>query len=112
MIKAMNSRVLARIAGINEIITPITPMKKHNLFNRFVWLSMIAATGTSPLAVAQKAEPASIEKPEEPAKLEKFIVTGSQIKRIEGETALPVQMFTREDIDAQGIVSAEQLIMQ
>ena len=30
--------------------------------------------------------------------VEKTVITGSSIKRIEGETALPVQVLTREDV--------------
>ena len=44
-------------------------------------------------------------------KLEKTIVTGSSIKRIASEGALPVQVITRQDLERQGITSAEQLIM-
>lgn len=43
----------------------------------------------------------------EPKKVE---ITGSNIKRVENEGALPVQIITREDMERQGIVSAEQLI--
>ncbi len=41
---------------------------------------------------------------------EKVIVTGSSIKRIEGESALPVTVIKREDIDRLGIVSASELL--
>jgi iron complex outermembrane recepter protein len=37
-------------------------------------------------------------------------ITGSSIKRIDAEGALPVQTITRTDIDRAGIVSAEQLV--
>ncbi|MEO8132901.1 MAG: TonB-dependent receptor, partial [Betaproteobacteria bacterium] len=46
-----------------------------------------------------------------PANMEKVIITGSSIKRVESEGALPVQIITRQDMERQGIVSAEQLIM-
>ena len=46
----------------------------------------------------------------EGAKLERVEVTGSSIKRIKDEGALPLQVITRKDIERQGIVSAEQLI--
>ena len=45
-----------------------------------------------------------------PQKIEKVIITGSSIKRVESEGALPIQVITREEIERQGIVSAEQLI--
>ncbi len=37
-------------------------------------------------------------------------ITGSSIKRIQTEGALPVQTITRDDIEKLGIVSAEQLV--
>ena len=43
-------------------------------------------------------------------KVEKIEVTGSNIKRIEGETALPVTVITREQLEQQGIVTAMEAI--
>ncbi len=43
-------------------------------------------------------------------KLERVQITGSSIKRIDGETALPVQILTREDIARTGATNAEQLL--
>jgi iron complex outermembrane receptor protein len=37
-------------------------------------------------------------------------VTGSNIKRIEGETALPVTVITRQDIDRMGAVTTEDIL--
>ncbi len=45
-----------------------------------------------------------------PSQLERVEVTGSAIKRIEGETALPVQVITRNDIDKAGVTTAAELI--
>lgn len=42
--------------------------------------------------------------------LERVEVTGSAIKRIEGETALPVQVITRADIDKAGVTTAAELL--
>jgi iron complex outermembrane receptor protein len=42
--------------------------------------------------------------------LEKVIVTGSHIPRSEAETALPVQVITREEIDRSGVTTVEQLL--
>lgn len=44
--------------------------------------------------------------------LDKVSVTGSRIKRAETEEALPITSFTKQQIDAAGITSAEQLLMQ
>ena len=41
---------------------------------------------------------------------ERVTITGSSIKRIQSEGALPVQTISRAELDRQGIVSAEQLI--
>ena len=40
----------------------------------------------------------------------KVEVTGSSIKRVEGEGALPVQVITREDIQRSGVTTAMELI--
>ena len=45
-------------------------------------------------------------------RVEKIEITGSSIKRVQEEGALPVQVITRQEIDRRGIVSAEQLLMQ
>ncbi|HEV6968344.1 TonB-dependent receptor [Roseateles sp.] len=42
--------------------------------------------------------------------LERVEVTGSAIKRIEGETALPVQVITRAEIDKAGVTTAAELV--
>src|SRR5512134_563732 len=44
------------------------------------------------------------------ATLDRVEITGSSIKRIEGETALPVQILTREDIQRTGASTVEQLL--
>ena len=41
---------------------------------------------------------------------EKIEVTGSNIKRIEGETALPVTVITRQDIDRMGATTTEDIL--
>ncbi len=42
--------------------------------------------------------------------LERVEITGSSIKRIASEGALPVQVISRQELDRQGIVTAEQFI--
>jgi iron complex outermembrane receptor protein len=44
------------------------------------------------------------------ARMERVIVTGSSIKRIDGETALPVQVLKREEIERIGATSTEELV--
>ena len=57
------------------------------------------------LAAGLHAQPAPV-----PAQLERVEITGSLIKRIEGEGALPVQVLTRDDIQKSGAASVEQLL--
>ncbi|MBI2513966.1 MAG: TonB-dependent receptor [Opitutae bacterium] len=42
-------------------------------------------------------------------KLETFTVTGSNIRRVDGETALPVTKLTRDDLDARGATTMAEL---
>ncbi|HTR77696.1 MAG TPA: TonB-dependent receptor plug domain-containing protein, partial [Gemmatimonadaceae bacterium] len=63
----------------------------------------LAATVASVPAMAQTA-------PEKPAAKERIEVTGSNIKRVEGESALPVTVITREEIDRSGAQSAMELL--
>ena len=48
--------------------------------------------------------------PPEPQILERVEITGSAIKRIEGESALPVTVITKQEIDQLGVVNAAQLV--
>jgi iron complex outermembrane receptor protein len=59
----------------------------------------VIATLAVPPALAQQAQ-----------KVEKIEVTGSNIKRIEGETGLPVTVITREQLETQGIQTAMEAI--
>src|SRR5258706_2543317 len=43
-------------------------------------------------------------------KVERIEVTGSNIRRVEGESALPVQIITRDDIEKTGAFTTEQLV--
>jgi iron complex outermembrane receptor protein len=44
------------------------------------------------------------------AQVQRIEITGSSIKRIEGETALPVQVITRAEIDNSGVTTAAELL--
>lgn len=70
---------------------------------------------TASFALQAADVPVSLATPKGPAErivLEKVVVTGSMIKRIANEGALPMETITRLDMDQQGIASAEQLISQ
>ena len=45
-------------------------------------------------------------------RVERVEITGSSIKRVQGEGSLPVQVITRAELDKAGIVTAEQLMQQ
>jgi len=79
--------------------------------SRYLTLAALAAAVATSSAVAQTAAAPLDEKKDEAVKLEKFIVTGSSIKRPADEGALPVSVFTKLDLEQEGIASAEQLIM-
>src|SRR5258708_21133688 len=56
------------------------------------------------------ALPAMGQTADTPQKIEKVEITGSSIKRIDAETALPVAVFTREAIQRVGATSTENLM--
>jgi iron complex outermembrane receptor protein len=64
--------------------------------------SRIAAAALLALSAGAQAQTQS--------QLERVEVTGTAIKRIEGETALPVQVITRNEIDKAGVTTAAELI--
>ena len=59
------------------------------------------------LAAGTVALPAMAQ---QPAAKERIEVTGSNIKRVEGEGALPVTVITREEIDRSGATTAMELL--
>ena len=64
----------------------------------------------SGLACAGVLSPAVAQTAPQPKMLERVQITGSAIKRIEGETALPVTVITKQEIDQLGVVNAAQLV--
>ena len=67
-----------------------------------VALGVTAVFGMSHAAMAQ----------EEPTKVTRIEITGSSIKRLDAETALPIQIVTRDAIEKSGVTTAEQLMAQ
>ena len=63
-----------------------------------ILVGSLALLGMASHAVAQTGE-------------QRVTITGSSIKRIATEGALPVQIITRGDIEREGVTSAEQVIM-
>lgn len=72
-------------------------------------IQALALAGLSTHIYAQDVEP---QTENADAKVERIRVTGSSIKRTALEGALPITVFSRADIDAAGITSAEQLLLQ
>jgi iron complex outermembrane recepter protein len=85
---------------MNQVKSPYFVLKPSVLAVAAALLSIqvLAQTPAAPVAPAVVAKPEKIE------------VTGSSIKRIEGETALPIQVITREDIDKSGATTAAELV--
>ena len=73
-------------------------------------LALLAAL-TMPV-MAQQADPKDSSTDSKVKTLDRMTVTGSRIQRTDVETALPITIIQRAEIDAQGITSAEQLLQQ
>src|SRR5690606_13046570 len=72
-------------------------------------LAMAITMALAGTAVAQD-DPAGAAQADATRTLDRISVTGSRIKRTDIEAALPVTIIQRQEIDAQGITSAEQLM--
>jgi iron complex outermembrane receptor protein len=64
------------------------------------------------LALSSLAGAASLAQDAQPQQLDRVEVTGSSIKRIDGETPLPVLVVKRADIDKAGVTTAAELLQQ
>jgi len=73
---------------------------RFSLAQRFTLVPCAAAALALLQATAQAQE----------SKLERVEITGSSIKRLESENALPVQVIKREDIDKTGATTAAELL--
>ena len=73
-------------------------------------LTLAIALALAGTAAAQDTAPAETGS-ETTRTLDRISVTGSRIKRTDIEAALPVTVIQKEEIEAQGISSAEQLLM-
>jgi iron complex outermembrane receptor protein len=86
-------------------------MNIRTLLRSTTWLTLLAVSTLIPGAHAQVASSAGATASEPATKLEKFTVTGSLIKRVADEGALPLAVFSKLEMEQEGIASAEQLIM-
>lgn len=62
------------------------------------------------ILLAMCASQAAFAQTAPPSKLDRVEVTGSSIKRVDAETALPVQVIKREDIDKSGASTAAEIL--
>ena len=79
--------------------------KKRAVADPRIWLLLCSGylVVTALPALAQEEAPAAL-------KLEKIQVTGSNIRRTDIESALPVQIITREDIERSGAITAAEFM--
>ncbi|QBQ36014.1 TonB-dependent receptor plug domain-containing protein [Pseudoduganella plicata] len=76
------------------------PVPKRIAIRLFETFSITATAGLLALpAAAQEAQP-----------MQRVEITGSSIKRLNAETALPVQLITRADIEKSGTTTAAELL--
>ena len=68
------------------------------------------ALGALGAAVGLAAQGAWAQQADTTAEMQKVEITGSAIKRLESETALPVQVITRNDIDKAGVTTAAEIM--
>ena len=61
-------------------------------------------------ALALMEQRAWAQAADETQKMQRVEITGSLIKRIDNETALPVQIIKREDIDKSGVTTAAEIL--
>ena len=61
-------------------------------------------------AVSLMAQQVHAQAQADEPKMQRVEITGSSIKRIDTETALPVQLITREDIEKSGATTAAELV--
>ena len=72
----------------------------------------ILASGTAwGVLFVTGAAMAQVQSPDAPA-MQEIVVTGTSIKGVDAETALPVQVLKRDDIERTGATSVEQLFQQ
>jgi iron complex outermembrane receptor protein len=76
-------------------------------------LGLSITTGIQPAIAATDAGPGDSKSQDaDKATLQEVIITGTSIKRINADTALPVQVLKQEDIERTGATSVEELFRQ
>ncbi|MEA3182828.1 MAG: iron complex outerrane recepter protein [Gammaproteobacteria bacterium] len=87
-------------------------MSHHGFFNRLTDGTKVAVLVLGMAATANTATAAApaAAADDDKGSLEEVVITGTSIKRINAETALPVQVLKQEDIARTGASTAEELI--
>ena len=70
----------------------------------------LTALAAALLALNVQAQTTEPQQPQQPQQLQRVEITGSNIKRINAETAVPVQVVTRAQIEASGVTTVKGLI--
>jgi iron complex outermembrane receptor protein len=76
--------------------------------NRSLALAIAGILSAAPLCATAADEPAAAQ----PIALEEVVITGSSIKGIQAEGALPVQVFANEDIQRSGATSVTDFVQK
>ena len=73
----------------------------------------LAALAAAPVHAQVAAEPAQSEEAakDDAKELERVEVTGSSIKRIDGETASPLHIISRQQIEDMGVAEEIELVL-
>src|SRR4051812_14220814 len=71
------------------------------------FLAALAFVASASAQLAPAAKPASSA--DQPVQLEAFTVTGSNIRRVDAETALPVTVIEPADLEARGVATMSEL---
>ena len=83
---------------------------RHDLRLNLLCAALLVVIAT-PAAAQDAAQSSQDDDQSSPVKtLDKVTVTGSRIKRTDVEEALPITIIQKQEMDAQGITSAEQLL--
>lgn len=77
--------------------------RRYRMKSTWVLAAMCSAI-LQQAAMAQEAAPSSV------TSLDSVKVTGSRIKRVDAETALPVEIINREEISKRGVTTAAELV--
>jgi iron complex outermembrane receptor protein len=86
-------------------------MDHHGFFNQLADGTKVAALTLSMAAVIAGSA-AAVAADDDKSSLEEVVITGTSIKRINAETALPVQVMKQEDIARTGATTAVELLRQ